>query len=178
MDWGAIGKVLNLVCSALTVGFATFATSGSIEGAVVAGAGSAVNHLRENPITPTPKKRPAIRPNVYQIVGILMILSVLFPVMGNAHTTATWTRNTETDVDHYTGYYCVPKGCVLDKATATKTPNIPQTAVGVAPTLTLPFVEGTLGVTATDTSQNESPMSNTIPFDQAPPKAVNGLNVK
>jgi hypothetical protein len=46
-----IFKILNLVLSAATASYATYAASGSIEGATVAGMASAVQHMRENPVS-------------------------------------------------------------------------------------------------------------------------------
>ncbi len=82
-----------------------------------------------------------------------------------------WDRNTESDMSHYNAAYCQTKGCIVATDPATViSPNIPQVAAGVVPKFTLPNdVEGTVAVTATDTSGNKSGLSVAVPFDAKAP---------
>ena len=77
-------------------------------------------------------------------------------------------RNTESDMSHYNVYVChsctVTNG-LLPTVASTKLMSLPQTALGIKPSFVMPPNEaGMVGVTAIDTSNNESGMSNALPF--------------
>lgn len=179
MNWlELVIKIINILASSGAVALATYGATQSVEGTVVAGIGSAVNHLRDNPLTPS-QPLPSINPNVKLL---MLILFLLFPIMGKAQeveavTILQWDRNVETDMAFYNVYACTTKGCVVTKQ-STKSANIPQPAVGVIPQWTLPMGEGTVAVTATDTSNNESELSVSLPFDRLGPKPPFNVRAK
>jgi len=105
-----------------------------------------------------------------RLLGLILVLSVLclFVPWASAATKADWARNSEAYMASYKVYACQPAGCVPTKTTVTAT--ISQTAVGVRPSWTLPVnLEGTVAVTAVDTSGNESGLSVAVPFDTKAP---------
>lgn len=101
-----------------------------------------------------------------------VVLALLVLSSGaEAATKLIWNRNADSDVSHYTVYACFTKGCVVTRTTGMKQPgSIVQPAVGVIPDWLLPLdKEGTLAVSATDTSGNESGISVPVPFDSVAP---------
>jgi len=105
-----------------------------------------------------------------RIIGLSVLLVSLlgYAEWANAATKADWARNGEVDLGSYRVYACQPKGCVPTKTTVTAT--VVQTAVGVRPQWLLPLdLEGTVAVTAVDTSGNESGLSVAVPFDTKAP---------
>ena len=92
--------------------------------------------------------------------------------------TATWKNNVEPDMKEYVVYMCKVKGCTVVREAAQQVAIVPFNAA-VVPSWVLPTqIEGTLAVTAKDTSGNESDLSNQVPFDQSKPSTPSGLAVK
>lgn len=114
------------------------------------------------------------------MIYVLFILMTLWvPSVSFAETTLQWDRNVETDMAYYTVYYCQTNGCTVDKATAVKSTNIPQVAVGALPTFTLPaVVVGSIAVTATNSENNESPLSSQVAFNTVCPAAPTNLRIQ
>lgn len=85
--------------------------------------------------------------------------------------TASWNANTEPDMKEYAVYMCKVKGCAVVKSPEQQVAVVPHAAGVVRPTWVLPNqIEGTLAVSARDTSGNESELSNQVPFDSLAPK--------
>lgn len=100
---------------------------------------------------------------------------VLVSVVPAFALTATWTPNTEADMKEYVMYMCKVKGCVVAQSADQQVAVIPHSQT---PSWVLPAsIEGTIAVSARDTSGNESGLSNQAPFDSAPPKAPAGAVV-
>lgn len=93
--------------------------------------------------------------------------------------TLTWTRNTESDMKDYAVYACFTKGCtVAQTATMLQAGFVLQPAVGTAPTYVMDLVgkEGSVAVSARDTTLNESGLSVQVPFDAKAPLVPGGLH--
>jgi hypothetical protein len=104
-------------------------------------------------------------------LGFLLLTAPAFAL------TASWKQNTETDMKEYVVYMCKVKGCTVVQDAAQQVAIVPFNA-SVAPTWVLPnIIEGTLAVSARDTSGNESELSNQVPFDTQAPKAPTGALV-
>jgi hypothetical protein len=104
--------------------------------------------------------------------GIVLATSPVFAL------TATWKNNTEPDMKDYLVYMCKVKGCVVQQIPAQHVATVPFNAA-VVPTWVMPSdIEGTLAVTARDTSGNESGLSNQVPFDLSKPSTPSGLATK
>lgn len=102
-------------------------------------------------------------------VGFLL-LCVFVPLRDVFALTLDWDRNTETDLQDYTVYACFTPGCTVAVQPALKIGTVPQSAVGVRPSFVLPpSSQGKVGVTASDTTGNQSGLSVTVPFDSLPP---------
>lgn len=113
-----------------------------------------------------------------RLLRIGLVLGCLLGFVGwaDAATNANWARNSETDVASYKVYACQPAGCVPTKTTVTS--MVPQPAVGVRPSWLLPVnLEGSVAVTAVDTSGNESGLSVAVPFDTKAPAIPADLQV-
>lgn len=110
----------------------------------------------------------------------MFVMMVILMLAGNAYAvTLEWDRNTESDMRDYHVYACYTKGCTVAQSPANHIGTVVQTIVGVKPTYILPpDKEGTAAVSALDTSGNESPLSNTVPFDSLKPKAPASLVAK
>jgi hypothetical protein len=105
---------------------------------------------------------------VYTYIAML-VLVVFLPLTAQA-LTLEWTRNTETDMKDYGVYSCSTVGCTVVVSPATQVATVPQPLVGVVPSWPIPAgTQGRIGVTARDTSLNESALSVTIPFDAVAP---------
>jgi len=105
----------------------------------------------------------------------ILFLGLASPVFA---LTASWDRNTEPDMKEYGVYMCNVKGCTVEKTPAQQVAVVPHPTVAgrvqwIVPTAT----EGTLAVTARDTSGNESELSNQVPFDMLAPKAPTAASV-
>jgi hypothetical protein len=108
---------------------------------------------------------------------IMLTLFCLFLTSPAFALTATWKNNTESDMKEYAVYMCKVKGCTVVREAAQQVAIVPFNAA-VVPTWVLPnVIEGTLAVTARDTSGNESELSNQVPFDSQAPKAPTGALV-
>lgn len=103
--------------------------------------------------------------------SLLFICLLLYPSLALA-LTASWERNSEVDMKEYGVYMCTTKGCVVQRVPEQQVAVVPHPATAVRPQWVLPNnIEGTLAVTARDTSGNESELSIQVPFDSAAPKA-------
>jgi hypothetical protein len=103
---------------------------------------------------------------------VLLGLIVWCGMVGVGHAAnLAWDRNTEGDMSHYRVYACFTKGCAVVQNNAMLQPGtVAQTAVGTVPTWPLPAgKEGTVAVSAVDTSFNESGLSVSVPFDVVSP---------
>lgn len=89
--------------------------------------------------------------------------------------TASWQPNTEPDLKEYGVYACKVKGCVVQRETTQRIATVSHPTVKWI--LSPDLIEGTLAVTAIDTSGNESPLSNQVPFDLQAPKSPAGVLV-
>lgn len=112
------------------------------------------------------------------IVGMVGCNSVA--AVGEKPITAVWDRNTEDDMDHYQMYSCAGVGCTVMQNAANRVgADIPQTAVGVEPTITLDLTgDGAIAVSAVDHSGNESTLSNQAAFDRVAPGTPQRLRIK
>ena len=109
---------------------------------------------------------------------LLITLWILLATAPAFALTATWKNNTESDMKDYVVYLCKVKGCVVQQDPAQQAAVIPFNAA-VVPTWQIPNgFEGTLAVSARDTSGNESGLSNQVPFDTSKPGTPSGLAVK
>lgn len=89
-----------------------------------------------------------------------------------------WNRNVEADMKDYHVYACQTAGCTVQPVSSMLVGTVPQPALGVKPTFTVTVPSGTTGniaVTARDTSNNESGLSNILFFDTIPPENPTGL---
>lgn len=109
---------------------------------------------------------------------LLLVPLILLMLVGVSHALTinfAWDRNTETDLNHYTMYFCNTSSiCTIGNRTAvagtgTCVGNIPQPATGttVVCTLSFPLPAGTekdyyFAVTASDNLNNESGNSNIV----------------
>lgn len=110
-------------------------------------------------------------------LGALFFFGIILAVSPAFALTATWKNNTESDMKEYAVYMCKVKGCTVVREAAQQVAIVPFNAA-VAPTWVLPnAIEGTLAVTARDTSGNESELSNQVPFDSQAPKIPTGALV-
>lgn len=111
-----------------------------------------------------------------RLVGILLGTFLLVP--SAFALTASWDRNPESDVKEYGVYMCTVKGCTVEKIPAQQVAVVPHpTVLGRVQWVMPNAVEGTLAVTARDTSGNESELSNQVPFDSLAPKAPTAASV-
>lgn len=109
--------------------------------------------------------------------SILITLTLLTPVSASA-LTAEWVNNTEPDMKEYSVYVCKVKGCTVEQIPSQKIATVPYTAGTHKPTWAIPNgIEGTLAVSASDTSGNESGLSNQVKFDSLTPGAPTGVIV-
>ena len=89
--------------------------------------------------------------------------------------TATWKANSEPDMKEYVVYMCKSKGCVVQQVASEQ---VAVVAHSTNPSWVLPNnIEGSLAVSARDTSGNESGLSNQVPFDGLAPKAPTEASV-
>lgn len=110
-------------------------------------------------------------------LGALLLFGIVLAASPAFALTATWKNNTESDMKEYAVYMCKVKGCTVAREAAQQVAIVPFNAA-VVPTWVLPnVIEGTLAVTARDTSGNESELSNQVPFDTQAPKAPTGALV-
>lgn len=112
-------------------------------------------------------------------LGAFFIFGIVLAVSPPAFAlTATWKNNTEPDMKEYVVYLCKVKGCTVIQDAAQQVAVVPFNAA-VVPTWAIPTgIDGTLAVSAKDTSGNESGLSNQVPFDQSKPSTPSGLAVK
>jgi hypothetical protein len=106
--------------------------------------------------------------------GIAFFLSLLI-VSPSFALTASWQPNTEPDMKEYGIYACKVKGCTVQRDISQRIATVPHPTVKWA--LTPDLIEGSLALTAIDTSGNESPLSNQAPFDLQAPKIPAGVLV-
>lgn len=112
-------------------------------------------------------------------IGFLLIFSLL-PMMGTAQAvTLQWDRNTEADTKEYDVYMCTPlSNCVVSEVASTRIGTVQQVGVGLVPSFVIPTnLEGKVGVSASDTLGNESPLSNIVIFDTKAPLAPVNLRL-
>ena len=106
----------------------------------------------------------------------LLLWGVAAPAFA-AHLEFFWARNTETDMKDYQFYSSPVTPCV--PATNTLLATVPQPASGTEVKLDVPHgLQGFACVTARDLSNNESGVSNTVPFDAKSPIVPGGLGVR
>lgn len=112
---------------------------------------------------------------LYWCLGVLCSLVLA----GTAEAaTATWAKNTESDMKDYGVYMCFTKGCAADKSAANLQSYVSHSAT-VNPSFPIPAnTEGGVSVSARDTAGNESGVTVTVPFDQAAPKTPASLTVQ
>lgn len=112
-------------------------------------------------------------------IGVLSILGIMVVFASPAFAlTATWKNNTESDMKEYVVYLCKVKGCTVIQEAAQQVAVVPFNP-SVTPSWPIPTgIDGTLAVSAKDTSGNESGLSNQVPFDQSKPSIPSGLAVK
>lgn len=101
---------------------------------------------------------------------LLCALVLALPVSAFANT-LDWDRNSEPDMASYSVYACFTPGCVLARNAGMHQGVTLQTTAGVKPAFEIDLAgkEGTIGVTAKDTSGNESGFSVPVPFDKVAP---------
>ena len=108
------------------------------------------------------------------VFGFLVLLA---GVAGAA--SLEWDRNVESDMANYRVYACFTKGCVVTQSGPMLQPGtVAQPAVGAIPKWPIPAnKEGSLAVSAVDTSANESPLSAPVGFDTLVPSAPINLRI-
>lgn len=112
-------------------------------------------------------------------LGVLFFFGLCSIYSSTFASTLEWDRNIESDMRNYNVYACYVKGCTVSQIPSLIVGTTLQPAVGVKPTFVLPTgKEGNAAVSALDTSSNESPLSNVVPFDSLKPSAPAGLAVK
>jgi len=83
---------------------------------------------------------------------------------------ATWTGNTEPDMDKYRVWLCKVAGCVVQRTGNTPFAVVIHTAPGGEYSVTIPDdLAGDAAVDAVDKSGNASPLSNHASFSVVPP---------
>lgn len=100
------------------------------------------------------------------------LLTVLALSYSGQAATLEWDANLESDMKDYRVYACFTAGCTLAKTPAMLQPSVvPHPPVGTKPSLIIDLSnkQGSIGVTARDQNLNESGLSVSLPFDQAPP---------
>lgn len=111
-------------------------------------------------------------------VGVLSLLTLTLAVTPAFALTASWNPNAETDMKEYGVYMCKVKGCAVQRIPEQQVAVVPHVNGTARPTWVLPNqLEGTLAVTARDTSGNESELSNQVPFDSLAPKVPTDASV-
>ena len=104
-----------------------------------------------------------------------VLLLVLIASPAFADEIFVWTPNTESDIAGYKLYFCAKGETACNPSIATgNSPIMPHSAVCTATECQTPIPDGSEGaaaLTAFDTSDNESMVSNTAPFDKAPPNS-------
>lgn len=113
------------------------------------------------------------------ITSLLLVLTVLVFAGPAFALTATWNKNTETDMKDYGVYMCFTKGCIVVKSTAMLQSYVSHAASVLTPSFPIPLnAEGTVAVTARDLMGNESVLSVSVPFDQVAPPPPASLTVQ
>ena len=98
---------------------------------------------------------------------IALSIALILPCSDYAQL-LTWDANTEVDMKDYGVYSCEIANCVVVKSTTMLKGYVIHPTV----TFALPLAkEGSIAVTARDTSGNESGLSVSIPFDGLSPRA-------
>jgi hypothetical protein len=109
---------------------------------------------------------------------IFFTMLCLFIPVSSFALTADWVNNTEPDMKEYTVYMCKVKNCTVEQIASQKVATVPYTVGNQRPSWPIPNgIEGTLAVTASDTSGNESPLSNQVKFDSLTPGAPAGVTI-
>lgn len=112
------------------------------------------------------------------IFSCLLVLCVVGSTVSAEAATATWSKNTESDMKDYGVYMCFTRGCAADKSAANLQSYVSHSAT-VNPSFPIPpNTEGGVAVSARDTAGNESGVTVTVPFDQAAPKTPASLTVQ
>lgn len=111
-------------------------------------------------------------------MNAFIIIAVLLSPLSAFALTAEWINNTEPDMKEYTVYMCKVKACIVEQVPSQKIATVPYTAGTQKPTWAIPNgIEGTIAVSASDTSGNESGLSNQVKFDSLTPGAPTGVIV-
>lgn len=105
------------------------------------------------------------------IVMILTFFGIGLLVKAAFSATLQWDRNSEPDMSNYEIYTCTPNPtCTIQQVPASRIGIVPQPAVGVVPSFTIPAgTEGKIAVSASDSTGNESGLSVPVPFDAKAP---------
>lgn len=108
-----------------------------------------------------------------------LLLFASLPLASNAFAlTATWDKDTVTDMKDYGVYMCFTKGCTVVKSAAMLQSYVSHVAT-VNPSVPIPpSTEGGVAVSARDLSLNESVVTVTVPFDQMAPPVPASLVVQ
>ena len=106
------------------------------------------------------------------MIALMMLWPlVLWGVVAANAATLQWDRNSEADMAKYEIYSCTPNPtCTVQQLPANRIGEVVQTPVGVVPSFTIPAgTEGKIAVSASDTADNESGLSVSVPFDAKAP---------
>lgn len=104
------------------------------------------------------------------ITSGFLLLTLLVLACPAFALTATWQKNTETDMKDYGVYMCFTKGCTAVKNAAMFQSYVSHVA-GVNPSYPIPpNIEGAVAISARDLSLNESGVTVSVPFDQVGPQ--------
>lgn len=95
---------------------------------------------------------------------MLFLIGTIIWVLTASATTATWTRNSEPDLQGYRVYICFVAGCTVTHTDPTAT--VPQPPVGGVPSYVFDPAgqSGAIAVSAVDLAGNESVLSAQAAF--------------
>ena len=116
----------------------------------------------------------------YTVVMVGMILNALAVCVNGAFAEKLeWDRNAEADMKEYGVYFCTPNPtCTVVQNAASLLFTVPQTAIGIKPTATIPAnTTGKFAVSAKDLTGNESTLSASVPFDPTAPQVPANLHI-
>lgn len=118
-----------------------------------------------------------------KFITSLFLVLIILVVAGPAFAlTATWNKDTETDMKDYGVYMCFvtppATSCTVVKSAAMLQSYVSHVATVNPSYPILVGSAGSVAVSARDLSGNESGLSVPVPFDQVAPQVPAGLTVQ
>jgi len=121
----------------------------------------------------------------HAMISVILFACVFFGALATPAFArdATWTGNTEPDVEKYRVWLCKVAGCVVQRTGNTPFAVVIHTAPGGVYSVTIPDdLAGDAAVDAVDLAGNASPLSNHASFlvvlPDLPPLAPAGFSVR